>query len=683
MGVAMRCFVIRGFGEKLDAKGQKIDFDKVDESLIAPALRACYLDGNTTAEVVGAGSIHQDMFQLILQEEFVLCDITVHNPNVLYELGARHALRKRRTILIKGKPSADATPFDIAGIRYMTYDVNDPGASLEELIGVIKATRADDRVTDSPVFLMMPTLPEADFRSVSTVPLDFTEEVQLAESRADKGWLRLLVEDVRGERFQREGLRFIGRAQWNLKDYKVAAQTWEAVRSGGEDLEANLALANLYERLYKQTGDGGQLALSNQAIRRALASPGLSLNHQAEAQALEGRNLKTLWRLDFASLGTLEERRERAIDLKALESYKAYRDAYRADLNHFFPGLAALQMGRILQSLSKEPGFPSLFEDSPELAQRYSDDLGAELGALEHVVRASIKRAISKSKSDELNWAKIGAADLQFLALGNSPAATSQKSIVQAYRGAVPKGGFYWDAARGQLELFSQLGMSAAAAGAVIKEFDGAPAQSSKRRRHLVVFSGHTIDNNSAGQLHASRFPASAVGSARRVIEAALERFQDEGPELTVLASAAPGSDILALESCKRLGIDTWLCLPMRREAVASEVFAQYEDDWRNRFFDLADAHAGPSVRIFQMSDTSDLPRWLAARKGMTPWSRGNRWMLHQAQAWGADRVTLLALWDRNENDTSEDGTAGMVRLARKAGSFAIEILDSRALMTG
>lgn len=114
-------------GEKADAKGNEIDFDKVDRALIAPALQACKLDGNTTAEVVGAGSIHQDMFQLILQEELVLCDITVSNPNVFYELGVRHALRKRRTVLIKGTPSADSMPFDIAGVRYMTYPVGDPG----------------------------------------------------------------------------------------------------------------------------------------------------------------------------------------------------------------------------------------------------------------------------------------------------------------------------------------------------------------------------------------------------------------------------------------------------------------------------------------------------------------------------------------------------------------------------
>ena len=32
----------------------------------------------------------------------VVADVTVHNANVFYELGIRHALRKRRSVMIKG-----------------------------------------------------------------------------------------------------------------------------------------------------------------------------------------------------------------------------------------------------------------------------------------------------------------------------------------------------------------------------------------------------------------------------------------------------------------------------------------------------------------------------------------------------------------------------------------------------
>src|SRR5215470_3459317 len=144
-----RVFVIRGFGTKTDTKGGSVDFDRVHTDLIAPALARCGLAGGTTAEVEDAGNIRADMFALILEADLVICDITVHNANVFYELGIRHALCKKGTVLIKGAPVADATPFDILTDRYLEYSVDAPGRKLDELVDVIRATLASARETDS------------------------------------------------------------------------------------------------------------------------------------------------------------------------------------------------------------------------------------------------------------------------------------------------------------------------------------------------------------------------------------------------------------------------------------------------------------------------------------------------------------------------------------------------------
>ncbi|GGP26832.1 tetratricopeptide repeat-containing protein [Silvimonas amylolytica] len=681
----MDCFVIRGFGEKKDSGGELIDFDMVDRELIKPAMEKCGLVGGTTAIVQGSGPIHQDMFQLILRAAVVICDITVHNPNVFYELGVRHALRKKYTVLIKGTPSNDRAPFDIAGLRYMEYSWADPGKDVEKLIDVINAAQALDRETDSPIFLMMPKLQQADSRSIGAVPPSFTQEVQLARSRKDKGWLRLLAEDVRGEIFEREGLRLVGREQWALKDFKVAARTWKEVLAGDKgDVEANHALANVYERLYKIHGDPADLERSNLAIQNLLAGQNLLSAQHAEALALRGRNLKTLWRLDFANLDTQEERRERAIDTRARDAYDAYREAYRVDLNHFFPGLAALQMGHILKSLSMSTRFKNLFAGIERRASRYLEDLEDNLAALTHIVKAATERGCAMLLGDDLIWARIAAADLLFLdRLDDAPGA-DYSVVVDAYRDAVPKGTFFWDAARGQLELFEQLGIGVPAAQAVFRAFDepitvavesrGTPTK--KIERHLVIFSGHNVDRTGA-TLYTPRFPASEQGRARALIEAALKQLNDEADDCSVLVSAAPGADILALEACQSLGIKTWLCLPMSRDIVASEVFKDYDIDWRNRFFALADAQ--PLGRTFVLSDDAGLPQWLF-KHSMTPWSRGNRWMLHQAQAWGANKVTLLALWDHNKGDMSPNGTAEMLRLAENAGGVYVRVIDSRSL---
>ena len=173
----MRAFVIRGFNTKKDSAGQPVDFEQVQNLLITPALERCGLAGGTTAEIVDPGNIRADMFALILEADVVICDITIHNANVFYELGIRHALRKKHTILLKGEPSADTTPFDLSTDRYLKYSVANPADALDALVETLQAALRTNRGTDSPIFLMLPKLAEADLTDMAVVPLDFIEEV--------------------------------------------------------------------------------------------------------------------------------------------------------------------------------------------------------------------------------------------------------------------------------------------------------------------------------------------------------------------------------------------------------------------------------------------------------------------------------------------------------------------------
>ena len=670
----MRAFVIRGFGLKKDSAGTPVDFDLVDAQLITPAMARCGLAGGTTGVVVDAGNIRADMFSLILEADVVICDITVHNANVFYELGVRHALRKKHTVLIKGDPSADTTPFDLSTDRYLKYPVGSPGDAVDALVDAITTGLAGNRDTDSPIFLMMPTLAQADPSAVVVVPLDFVEEVDRARASSDKGWLRLLAEEVRGERFQWVGLKRIGLAQWSLKDYEGARETWEAVRAVYPlDLDANLSLANILERLYRVNLRPALLEASNQAIERVLGVKGLSPKHQAEALALQGRNLKTLWRLGLEKLESVDERRARAIDNKLLQSYEAYLGAFRVDLNGFYPGIAALQAGHVLLSLSSEAAWRNMFGRDALRARRLREDLEQELPVLGHIVAASIDHALDFPGKDDPIWAEISKADLLFLTEPEESLAADPGFVVAAYQQAIPRDRhFERDATRGQLVLFAQLGIRAPVAQAVIDALDG-PKERDAKPVHLVVFSGHTIDGPTTTP---PRFPAAAEARARVLIEARLRVLMRDDEELVVLASAAPGADILVHELCLEMGIPARLCLPMPKDVVAREAFPQL-DGWRNRFLAVVKAR---EANAFQLSDSAELPPWLRPRK-LDRWDRGNRWVVNLAQSWGAARVTLLALWDGDEAETATGGTSQMVRLARKTGNFAFEHIDSRQLL--
>ena len=667
-----RAFVIRAFGTKTDSSGKKIDFERVHRELIDPALKAAGLGGGTTGELVEPGNIREDMFRLILEADVLVCDITVHNANVFYELGIRHALRKRRTVLIKGGPASDSTPFDVLTDRYLPYEIDDPAAARHSLADTITAALKSDRATDSPIFQMLPTLPEADPSNVVVLPPDFREEVSRAQAAKAKGWLRLLSEEVRGQRFQWEGLKLVATAQWDVQDYDGARRSWEVIRETyPSDVTANLALANIYERLYRKAKQQVLLEASEQAIERVL---GITTNRKqrAEALALKGRNQKTRWRLEFGDLKVVDERRKVAMNRALIRSYEAYRDAFFEDLNHFYPGLNALQMGTILLDLAGSDAWNDAFENDKE-ADSYRENLEEQVSSLRSVVPTSVAAALRRMDDSDPDrvWAEISNADVLFLT-----DAKRERRVINAYRDAIPQAmPFAWDATRGQLALFADLGVQADLAQKVITDMDGRfadrPPGERARAVHLVVFAGHRVDAPGRAK---PRFPGLQENRARVLIHEAVKGLLDDAHEVVVLASAAPGADILAHEVCAELGLTSIICLPMPPEDFARFSFENL-DTWRTRFLDLQSAH-----KVLVLSDREGLPRWLHG-SGMDPWLRGNRWVMEMALTWGAERVTLVALWDGKKVGDAPGGTAHMVRLAEDAGTVHIKRIDATQLV--
>src|SRR5215813_5425820 len=146
----LRAFIIRPFGTQKD-----INFDEVERVLIAPALDRLGIGGRTTIEIVEAGNIRIDMFQRLLTADLVVADLSIHNANVFYELGIRHALCDRHTLMLRCRQ--EKFPFDLQTDRYFEYSKEAPGASLESFVEAIRRT-IDSNKADSPVFLALPNL---------------------------------------------------------------------------------------------------------------------------------------------------------------------------------------------------------------------------------------------------------------------------------------------------------------------------------------------------------------------------------------------------------------------------------------------------------------------------------------------------------------------------------------------
>jgi hypothetical protein len=657
-----RAFIIRPFGWKKDRAGRQIDFDRVQTDLIDPALRAAGVSGSTTGEMVTAGNIREDMFGLILEADVVICDVTIHSPTVFYELGIRHALRKKRTLLIRGLPAADETPFDNLTDRYLAYNLDEPATALQPLTDMLIATSASEG-TDSPIFMMLPALLEVDTASVQILPRDLAEEVKRAKASKAAGWLRLLSQEVETRHFQWLALRVIGREQWDIADYEGARRTYQKlIDHNPDDLDANNTLANLYERQYRRERREDLLAASDLAINRVLANSRATLEERTEALSLIGRNAKTRWRLAFEREDNINARRNAAINQNLLEAYDGYLRAYLGNLNHYWSGLAALQMCCIAKSLTTEEVWQDAF-DNERQAQDKADELSLSFDQLKSAVSLALQAAqrLPVGSYDRV-WADISSADLLFLT------EERESRIKRAYKAAVPAISWYVEAAKGQLELFASLGIKVDLAQAIIADLSGgvgAPA-SSWAAPPIVVVAGHRIDEPGRGE---PRFPESAEVAVKTKLQEKLARLNQSAGGLRVLASAAPGTDIICHELCRDLGIKSTICLPMPANIYSTEAFRDL-DGWRSRFLALESA----GVERLQLSDARGLPRWLEGTD-TDEWERGNRWVLQLALSAGAPKVSLIAVWDGKDIGDARGGTGHMVQIARAAGTVDIDVI--------
>src|SRR5262249_17629358 len=208
-----RAFIVRPFGVK-----DGIDFNEVEEKLIAPALNACGIEGRTTGEITRQGNIREDMFRLLVLSDVVIADVSIYSANVFYELGIRHGLQDQHTLLIRAEGSNDKYPFDLQTDRYFLYDPRDPANRLDEFRRALSSTLAST-AKDSPVFQLLPRLKPHDRYALMVVPWDFQEEVERARKAGRAGDLRLLAEEVRGFEWGSGGLRLVGEAQFGVRAF--------------------------------------------------------------------------------------------------------------------------------------------------------------------------------------------------------------------------------------------------------------------------------------------------------------------------------------------------------------------------------------------------------------------------------------------------------------------------------
>ena len=144
--------------EKNGGQPITIDFDKKYDQ-IKTKINNLNLDLNVNRvnNIIGGGDIYKNMYKSINAADIVLADLTSLNPNVMYELGARHALRDKKTILFQQNEGMNKyIPFDIT--TFKVWKVSDLIKNFEKIIqnddfdSPIKKEIQSNHTSDKDVF---------------------------------------------------------------------------------------------------------------------------------------------------------------------------------------------------------------------------------------------------------------------------------------------------------------------------------------------------------------------------------------------------------------------------------------------------------------------------------------------------------------------------------------------------
>ncbi len=117
------CLVIAPF----DTAGSRIK-DTIQRALEEVGINSLSLDNLQP----GASWVNA-VTDAIKFSDFIVVDVSRQNPNVMYELGYAHALRKP-TILLMSLETASSIPSDLQGHLYVAYDPKNLHSLREEII---------------------------------------------------------------------------------------------------------------------------------------------------------------------------------------------------------------------------------------------------------------------------------------------------------------------------------------------------------------------------------------------------------------------------------------------------------------------------------------------------------------------------------------------------------------------
>jgi tetratricopeptide (TPR) repeat protein len=641
------------FGIKPGSDGKAIDFNRIYDEYIKPALEAAGLEVFRADEETRAGDIRTDMFQELLIADLVVVDLTIDNPNVWYELGVRHALRSRGVVLVQSDRGYQ--PFDIFTDRKLRYSLKDgiPDPATLESSRKALAKMAKDTLESwhgrkiSPVFNLIPNLEEPEWKRLKVGDArefweaydDWAQRIELARNKQCVGDLLVLAEEAPIAAFQAEAAYIAGDALRKLEHFDLALEEFE--RCLGIDpgkLDAYYKKGICLQRLDRHN----EARAHYQLLKDRPKDP--------EVWALLGRVDKDAWVETWRRPGSKPEQMQEDAsyeDALLKAAITSYANAFKSSPAHYYSGINAITLMHLFQHLTQK------------------DSYSAEATVMAGGVRWS---AACEQEPDQQFWAKATLGDLEVLA-------GTPETVKAAYREAIvcaEKDWFALNSTLAQLRLLDDLGFRPDCVNAGIATFERAlqrlkPPEGQWQPRQVLLFSGHMVD---APDRATQRFPLDKVPLAEAAIAKALDDL-GAGPDDLAFTQGASGGDLIFAEACLARGVKLQLLQPFPEPDFIERSVAPAEGDWRSRYYAV-------KAKLEQDRPPLCMPKELGESPLINAYERCNRWLLYTALAHGPEKVRFVCLW----NGQSSDGPGGIQHIMQevKNRTGLVVWLDTRRL---
>lgn len=679
--ILSHAFVVMPFGIKKGFDGTVINFNAIYEDLIKPALIQAGFEPFRADEATTSGDILTDMFQELLLADLVIADLSIDNANVFYELGIRHAFKKRGIVHIQSGRAY--MPFDIFNVRTIPYHTTEDGVPDIEFLkkdiqAIARATR-DTWATGvdaihSPVFNLLTGLDEPDQTALRT-PLatgfwreynEWKQRVTISRRQKRIGDILLLTEEISNPMIKEEAVGIAGKALADMGRNELALEQY---RKG---LEVNGANSEFRRQ---EAFHLNRLGRIDEAIVKLEA---LLDDEPEDTEAISylGRIYKETWMDSWNWVEDPEKRLKTAFESYhwLIKAFDTYVKGYQSDFNEYYPGGNAVTLGTILIYLADQ--FDDKDDPDPDIA--YIRDTLPELqGALEFALETFAK------EENVDYWTLVSLADLRVLN------ASKPMAVTRAYRKALiasRRNQFYLQSALGQLEMLKSINMRLEFVQAGIdvihnemnrlaqQEVDDYDEEEDKEEtiRQVFIFEGYSVDP--VGKTR-NLFPADKEEKVRKAISEILDKYNADDNDLAFTAGLAAGTELIFTELCAERGVRVEAHLPLAEAHYVRDFVSPAGDKWVERFY---------KVRNHPLVDEKYQDEHLGApKKGYDRFERNNRWALYSSLLLGMDKVHLIAFWNGKttlEEDTDAHLVKYMVDLMRDMGGLVEQINPEKLL---